>query len=66
MLITNNQQLSWEWSDTRHFNGIPCEVIEETHIILDKQGKTTKEFVESKEFQMLENAGIEVHSGAYS
>lgn len=57
---------SWNYSDTAHFNGIPCRVIEGVDIILDKQGKTTKEFVESEEFQMLGNAGIEVHSGAFS
>ncbi|KKL67833.1 hypothetical protein LCGC14_2131020 [marine sediment metagenome] len=65
MEITTNKT-DWDYTDTTHFNGIPCRVIEEVHIILDRQGKTTREFVESKEFQMLEDAGIEVHSGAYS
>ena len=64
MNITNNNQ-SWNWDDTQHFNGIPCRVIEGVDIILDKQGKTTREFVESEEFQMLEKAMIEVHSGAF-
>ena len=63
-IATNNTE--WDYSDTAHFNGIPCRVSEEVHIILDKQNKSTKEYVESEEFQMLENAGIEVHSGAYS
>ncbi len=51
---------SWNYSDTVHFNGIPCRVLEEVSIVLDRQGKSTGEFVESKEFQMLETAGIEV------
>lgn len=51
---------------TGYFNGKPCRVIEECHVILDKGDKTTREFVESEEFQILENAGFEVHSGAYS
>ena len=58
--------LMWNPDDSMHFNGIPCQVIEEYHIILSRQGKTTNEFVESNEFQMLEKSGIEVHSGAYS
>lgn len=52
-------------SDTAHFNGIPCRVFNGVDVILDKLGKTTREFVESEEFQMLEGAGIEVHSGAF-
>ena len=55
----------WNYSDTMHFNGIPCRVIEGVDIILDRQGKSTREFVESEEFQVLENAGIEVHSGPF-
>lgn len=58
--------VSCNWNSTGAFNGIPCVVGAEYHIILDKQGKTTREFIESEEFQMLEKAGIEVHSGAYS
>ncbi len=65
MEVTNSDT-EWNYSDTAHFNGIPCRVSEEVHIILDKQDKSTREFVESEEFQMLGNAGIEVHSGAYS
>ena len=61
--ITNQ---TWEHTVTGEFKGIPCKVIEEVHIILDKQGKSTRDFVESEEFQMLERAGIEVHSGVYS
>lgn len=56
----------WNIDVSGYFNGIPCRIIEETHIILDKQSKTISEFVESPEFQMLEGAGLEVHSGAYS
>ena len=56
----------WNYDISSQFNGIPCRVIEETHIILDRQGKTTTEFIESEEFKSLENAGVEVHSGAYS
>ncbi len=62
---TTSSAVEWNYSDTAHFNGIPCTVIESVDIILDKQGKTTREFVESEEFQMLQNAGIEVHSGAF-
>ena len=51
----------WYTCYTGYFEGIPCRVIERYDIILDRQGKTTREFVESEEFQMLENAGIEVH-----
>ena len=65
MNLTSNN-ITWDYSDTAHFNGIPCRVIEGVDIILDQQGKSTREYVESEEFQMLENAGIEVHSGAYS
>ncbi len=61
---TSNQ--AYNWTRTGEFNGIPCRVIEECHIILDRQGKSTREFAGSEEFQMLENAGIEVHGGAYS
>ena len=64
MDITSTNQ-EWNYSDTAHFNGIPCRVIEGVDIILDKQGKTTREFVESEEFQALQRAGIEVHSGAF-
>lgn len=53
---------TWNYSDTAHFNGISCRVFEGVDIILDRQGKTTREFVESQEFQMLSNAGIEVHN----
>jgi len=53
--------IRWDYSDTAHFNGIPCRVIEGVDIVLDKQGRATAEFVESEEFRMLENAGIEVH-----
>jgi hypothetical protein len=65
MNLTSNV-ITWNYDDTVHFNGIPCQVIEEYHIILDKQGKTTSEFVESEEYKMLEKVGIEVDSGAYS
>ena len=56
----------WDYTVSNLFNGIPCQVFEGYDIVLDKQGKTTSEFVESKEFQMLEKAGIEVHSGGFS
>jgi len=62
---TNTNQ-HWSYTQSSEFNGIPCVVYQETHIILHKGDKTTADFVESEEFQMLENAGIEVHSGAYS
>ena len=62
--VTNTY--AWENTITGEFNGIPCKVIEEVHIILNKQGMTTKDFVASEEFRVLERAGIEVHSGAYS
>ena len=66
MKETNTNQLEWGWDDTTHFNGIPCEVFLGADIILDKQGKTTDEFIRSEEFQMLwEKAGIEVHSGGF-
>ena len=59
-------KFDWNIDVTGYFNGIPCKVNEETHVVLDRQGKTTHEFVDSLEFQMLEKAGVEVHSGAYS
>ncbi len=55
----------WNYSDSRHFNGIPCRVFEGYDIILEKQGKTTWEFVESVEFKMLLRAGVEAHFGAF-
>lgn len=54
---------------TGYFNGKPCQVSEDWHIILPQKDLSIKAihaFVESEEFQMLENAGIEVHSGGYS
>ena len=65
MDITLNES-HWNYSDTRYFNGIPCQVFEGVDVILDKQGKTTSEFVDSEEFQMLEKAWIEVHGGGFS
>lgn len=64
MIQTTTNQLNWNYTDTMHFDGIPCQVIEETHIILAKQGETTREFVDK--FSFLTEAGIEVHSGHYS
>ncbi len=63
---TITDKYDWEHTVTGQFNGIPCEVIEEIHIVLDKQGKATRDFVDSEEFRVLERAGIAVHSGAYS
>ena len=60
------QNFDFNTDYTGYFNGKSCRVIEEYHIILDKGGKATGEFVESEEFQILERAGIEVHTGAYS
>ena len=65
MNITDTSNQEWNIDPTGFFNGIPCQVIESIDVILDRQGKTTREFVESEEFQMLERAGIEVHSGPF-
>ncbi|KKL08937.1 hypothetical protein LCGC14_2570890 [marine sediment metagenome] len=58
---TTSSNISWEYSDTAHFNGILYRVFEEVCVILEGQSETTREFVESEEFQMLLKAGIEVH-----
>lgn len=49
---------------TGYFNGKPVIVEEGCDVWLarkDLSPKTTREFVESEEFQMLERVGIEVH-----
>ena len=63
---TISSSQSFNWDRTGEFNGIPCKVHFNTHIVLEKQGKSTSDYVESVEFQMLERAGLEVHSGTYS
>lgn len=68
--ITTNE-VNWDLSDTVHFNGIPCEVFEGWDIIVHAipRGEYTMErdhaFTRSKEFKMLQRAGISVHSGPF-
>lgn len=46
---------------TGYFNGKPCKVLEGCSIELSFGRMTMREMVESEDFQMLEQAGIEVH-----
>ena len=66
----NTVDINWNVDVTGYFNGMPCEVTEEHHIILPHWGKMgfseSRQFIESKEFQALRRVGIEVHSGGYS
>ena len=57
---------NWDITVSGYFNGKPCEVFEEYHIIIPKGKMTTTEFIESEEFQMLQHADFDVHSGGYS
>ena len=66
MNITASNQTEYNWDRAGEFNGIPCRVIEEWHVILDAPGKSTREFVALEEYKALWDAGFEVHSGPYS
>jgi len=60
MNITSNTN-NWNIDYTGYFNGSPCRVWEGCDIEMSFGKMTTREMVESEDFNILERAGIEVH-----
>ena len=56
---TTNQELNTDY--TGYFDGKPCRVYLGESIEMSFGDMTTAEMVESKDFQILESAGFEVH-----